>query len=39
VNDELEKMWKEEVKAYFLILPSWNLPGTTEESRIKPKSG
>jgi hypothetical protein len=31
LSDELEKMWKEAVLAYFKIL-SLNLPGGTEEN-------
>jgi hypothetical protein len=29
VNDDLERIWKEVVVAYFDVLP-WNLPGGTE---------
>jgi hypothetical protein len=30
MNNEVERMWKEAVAAYFKI--SWNLPGGTEEN-------
>jgi hypothetical protein len=37
VNDELEKIWKEAVMAYFKVL-SWHSPGGTEENHDKPQS-
>jgi hypothetical protein len=38
MNNELEKMWKEVVMAYFKIL-SEHLPEGTEENHVKPQSG
>jgi hypothetical protein len=35
VNDELERMWKEEVMAYLSVL-SRHFPGRTEENYEKP---
>jgi hypothetical protein len=38
VSDELERMWKEAVMAYFKVL-SRHFPGGTEENHEKPRSG
>jgi hypothetical protein len=37
MNNELGRVWKEEVVAYFKII-SWNSPGGTEEIHEKPNS-
>jgi hypothetical protein len=34
VSDELERIWKEVVVAYFKVL-SWHLPGGTEKNHKK----
>jgi hypothetical protein len=38
MNGDLERMWKEEVMAYFKV-SSWHLPGGTEEYHKKPQFG
>jgi hypothetical protein len=38
VINEMERMWKETVVAYFKV-PSLNLAGGTEEKHETPKSG
>jgi hypothetical protein len=38
LKNELERMWKEAIVAYFKVL-SQDLPRISEEKREKPKSG
>jgi hypothetical protein len=38
VNDELERIWKSAVTAYFKVL-SWHSPGGTEKNNNKSQSG
>jgi hypothetical protein len=37
LNDELERMWKEAVIAYFKIISLQHLPRGTEENHEKPQ--